>query len=88
MLLSIRWALGVKRLGVFISSVRMCKKFSGACLDPCLYANDTVKSLSLKELILAGVSQSTAACQSRDALILPGQNNPKFLMESAGGLET
>lgn len=82
--LSIHWAQGVKFL-LFISSVRICKckKFSSACLSPCLYANDiAVTFLRLKDLIFASISQSICQpCQKRNTLILSGQNNPKLLLE-------
>lgn len=83
LLLSIRWARGVKSL-LFISSVRICKcrKFPSACLGPCLYANDVVTFLRLKDLIFTSISQSICQpCQERSTLMLSGQNNPKLLLE-------
>lgn len=88
--LSIRWAEGVKFL-LFVSSVRICKreKFSSACLGPCLYANDVVTFLRLKDLILASISQSICQpCQKRNTAILSGQNKPKLLLEYRGSLKT
>lgn len=90
LLLSIHWAQGIKFL-LFISNVRICKckRFSRACLSPCLYANHVVTFLRLKDSIFAIISQSICQpCQKRKTLILSGQNNPKLLLEYWDGFKT
>lgn len=90
LLLSICWAQGIKFL-LFVSNVRICKckRFSRACLSPCLYANHVVTFFRLKDLIFAIISQSICQpCQKRKTLILSGPNNPKLLLEYWDGFKT